>query len=160
MGCHLPVSRGHQPAIAPAHPSTTLRNHVRSTRSLLPLTHRNPPCGDGAHRPLQLGLRPPHRGETHLPHRRHRRRPRLRRILPSHRRLPHLARHGLGRGCGERRPARPLPAIAAHGHLRRRAGKTQTRRICLPRILHRRRSRGPAQSRRPRPQTRLRQLRP
>ena len=70
---------------------------------------------DGA---VQLGVRPAHRRHLRVPHRGHRRRPRLRGVLPAPARLPALARPGLGRGPRGRRPERPVPAVGAARHLR------------------------------------------
>ena len=59
------------------------------------------PTGHGARRPdadgaVQLGARPAHRRHVRLPHRGHRRRPRLRGVLPAPARLPALARASTG----------------------------------------------------------------
>src|SRR5699024_1280246 len=56
-------------------PRTPRRPDRRGPGPLLPQPHRHAARRHGAHRPVQLGPRPPSRRQADLPHRGHRRRP-------------------------------------------------------------------------------------
>ncbi|CAA9241100.1 MAG: Glutamyl-tRNA synthetase @ Glutamyl-tRNA(Gln) synthetase, partial [uncultured Blastococcus sp.] len=127
---------------------------------LLPVAHGHRARRADADGAVQLGARPAHRRHVRLPHRGHRRRPRLRGVLPAPARLPALAGPRLGRGPGGRRSARSLPAVGARGGLRRRRGQAARRRARLRVLLHQRGGRRPPPRRRPGPEARLRQPRP
>ena len=115
------------------------------------------PDADGA---VQLGARAAHRRHVRLPHRGHRRRARLRGVLPAPARLHALARPRLGRGPRGRRPARALPAVRAPRDLPRGRGQAAGRRARLRVVLHQRGGRRPPAGRRAGHQARLRQPRP
>ncbi len=92
-----------------------LHRHRRGRpRAVLPVADRHAARRAHAHRPVQLGLRAPHRRHDDLPHRGHRRRARQRGELPAAAGCAALAPPGLGRGRRDRRPARAVPAVAAH----------------------------------------------
>ncbi len=128
---------------------------------LLPVPDRHPARRPDPHRPVQLGARPPPRRHLRVPHRGHRRQPRLRGVLRRAARRAALARPRLGRGPRGRRPARAVPAERA------RASSTPTR---CGRLIEagevyesfstRGGDRGAPPGGRPRPQARLRQRRP
>ena len=73
---------------------------------VLPIADRHPARRAGQDRAVQLGVRPAPRRHLRVPDRGHRRRPRLRGVLPGAHRRADLARPGLGRGPEHRRPAR------------------------------------------------------
>ena len=132
----------------------------RRQGAVLPVADRHPARRPHPHRPVQLGPRAPPRRHLRVPHRGHRRQPRLRGVLRRAARRAALARARLGRGPRGGRPARPVPAERAPGHLRRRAAAADRRGRGLRVVLHRGGDRGPPPRRRPRPEARLRQRRP
>ncbi|CAA9415933.1 MAG: Glutamyl-tRNA synthetase @ Glutamyl-tRNA(Gln) synthetase, partial [uncultured Quadrisphaera sp.] len=136
------------------------RPRQRGAGALLPQPDRRPARRDGAHGAVQLGVRPAHRRQAGLPHRGHRRGPRLRGELPPAARRPALARSRLGRGRRGRRPPRAVPAVPARGAVRRRARPPARGGPRLRVLLHPRGGRGATPRRRPRPEAGLRRGRP
>ena len=80
----------------PRRPALLDRHRCRRPRSVLPVADRHAARRNGAHRPVQLGVRAPHGRHDDLPHRRHRRGARQRGELPAVGRRAALARPRLG----------------------------------------------------------------
>ena len=129
---------------------------------VLPVAHRQPARRHGPHRPVQLGLRPPHRRHLRVPHRGHRLGARHARS-PTSDLLEALRWLGLDWDEGPEvgGPHEPYRQSRAAGPLRRRrrAGWS-TPVYAYESLLHAGRGRGAPQGRRPGPEARLRQLRP
>ena len=90
-----------------------------SAPQIRPVAHRLPARRRRAHRALQLALCAPPWRHVHPAHRRHRRRALAGRNGHRHSRRPAVAGHRLGRGSGDRRPARAVFSVTAARSLSR-----------------------------------------
>ena len=127
---------------------------------LLPVADRYAARRPGPHGPVQLGVRPPHRRQASSSASRTPMRRATARSATADPRRAGAGWASTGTRARGRRPARPVPAVAAARHLPRRDRDARAGRPRLRVVLRRRGDRGAAPRGRPRPEAGLRQLRP